>query len=141
MDNIDRELIALLRVNARLPTSGLARKLGISRSTVQSRLNRLEQKQVIKGYTIQYGEDYEKRLITAHVLIKVLQKLTGRTYLALNKISQVTELHAISGDYDLIAMVTTESTEELSRLLDEIGNLPGIERTTSSVILETKFVR
>ena len=54
---------------------------------------------------------------------------------------EITALYAISGEYDLIAIVTAESTEELSRLLDDIANLEGIERTNSSVILETKFAR
>lgn len=141
MDNLDRKLISLLSENARLPTSELARILDISRSTVQSRLKRLEQQQVIRGYTIQYGSAYEKGLITAHVLLKLQQKLTGKTYIELKKIPQVTSLYAISGDYDLIAILKTESTEQLSGILDEIANLPGVERTTSSVILETKFNR
>jgi len=141
MDNIDKKLLSLLRVNARIPTSKLARQLGISRSTVQSRLNRLENKNVIAGYTVQYGSDYEGQLIRAHVLIKVAQKLTGRAYVSMNKIPEITALYAISGDYDLIAIITAHSTEELSKLLDEVANLPGIERTNSSVILETKFVR
>jgi DNA-binding Lrp family transcriptional regulator len=141
MDKTDQKLLTLLRVNARMPTSELARQLGISRSTVQSRLKRLKNKKVIAGYTVQYGSDYEGKLIRSHVLIKVSQKLTGQAYVILKKIPEITALYAISGDYDLIAIVTAESTERLSNLLDDIANLQGIERTNSSVILETKFVR
>ncbi len=141
MDDFDKKLLSLLRSNARLSTSELARQLGISRSTVQSRLRRLEKRKVIAGYTVQYGSEYEGKLIRAHVLMQVSQKLTGKTYIALKKIPEITALYAISGDYDLIAIVTAESTEELSQLLDDIANLQGIERTNSSVILETRFVR
>ena len=141
MNNIDKRLLSLLRMNARMSTSELARQLGTSRSTVQSRLKRLEEKKIIGGYTIQYGSDYERKLITAYVLIKVAQKLTGKVYVSLNKIPQIRALYSISGDYDLIAVITAESTEELSTLLDEVVNLSGIERTNSSVILETKFSR
>ena len=128
-------------MNARLSTSELARRLDISRSTVQSRLKRLEQRKVIAGYTVQYSSNYEKKLIRAHVLIKVAQKLTGKVYVSLNKIPQISALYSISGDYDLIAVITATSTEELSTLLDQVVNLPGIERTNSSVVLETKFSR
>ena len=128
-------------MNARISTSELARQLGLSRSTVQSRLKRLEDKKIITGYTVQYGSDYERKLISAHVLIKVAQKLTGKVYVSLNKIPQIRALYSISGDYDLIAIITAESTEELSTLLDEVVNLSGIERTSSSVVLETKFSR
>jgi DNA-binding Lrp family transcriptional regulator len=141
MNPIDERLISLLRENARRSTSELARTLHISRSTVQSRIKRLEQAGVIKGYTIEFGEDYEKRLVSAHVLIVVRQKLTTRTNLELRAIPQVTSVHAISGDYDLMAVLKTETTEALSRLLDDIGNLAGVERTNSSLILETKFSR
>ena len=141
MDSIDKKLIFLLRENARLPTSELARHLGISRSTVQSRLQRLQKQQVIHRYTVQFGNGYEKALITAHVLLKLHQKLTASTYNELKKIPEISSLYAISGDNDLIAILKTESTEKLSTVLDKMCNLPGVERTTSSVVLETKFDR
>ena len=141
MHPIDNRLLSLLRANARMSTSELARQLGISRSNVQSRLRRMEEKKIITGYTVQYGKDYERNLISAHVLIKVIQKLSGKVYALLNNIPQINALYSISGDYDFIAIISAESTEELSALLDEVINLTGIERTNSSVVLETKFSR
>jgi DNA-binding Lrp family transcriptional regulator len=108
---------------------------------VQSRIRRLEQAGVIKGFTVEYGDEYEKGLVSAHVLIMVHQKLTARTNRELHAIPQVKSVYAISGDYDLIVMLKTETTEELSSVLDDIGNLEGVERTNSSLILETKFTR
>ena len=141
MDDLDKRLLALLRANARIPVSALARELGIARSTVQSRLRRLEQRKVIAGYALQYGSDYERSLISAHVLIKVAQKLTASVYVALKNVPQINALYTISGDYDLIAVVSASSTVELNSLLDRIADMPGIERTNSSVILETAFSR
>ena len=141
MDDLDKRLLALLRADARTPVSALARELGIARSTVQSRLRRLEQEKVIAGYTLQYGSDYERSLISAHVQIKVAQKLTASVYVALKNVPQIDALYTISGDYDLIAVVSALSTVELNVLLDRIADMPGIERTNSSVILETAFSR
>ncbi len=141
MNDLDRRLLKLLCENARMSTSDLARKLGLARSTIQGRIQRLEQEGVIKGYTVEYGEDYKRRLLSAHVLIKVAPKHSVKTNLDLRNIPQITALYAISGDYDMIAMVSTETTEELSKTLDDIGHLPGVERTHSSVILEVKFSR
>lgn len=73
--------------------------------------------------------------------IKVFQKLTGRTNAALEQISQVSQLFSVSGEYDLIAIVQAQSLEELSAVLDDIGNLEGVERTNSAVVLETRFRR
>lgn len=131
----------LLRSNARATVTELARALHVSRSTVQNRLARLEKAGVIRGYSVILGDEYLDSQVAAHVSIKVVQKLTARTNTALAGIPQVTQLFSVSGEYDLIAIVQARSLEELSRVLDDIGNLEGVERTNSAVVLETKFRR
>jgi len=137
----DEKLLSLLRLNARTSISDLARELNLSRSTVQNRIERLERTGVIKGYSVVYGGEFVKSLVSAHVLIKEKQELTAKTKLELQKIKQVTELYITSGEYDLIAVVQTQSLEQLSMAIEEIGALKGVERTNSSVLLETRFKR
>jgi len=137
----DEKLLALLQRDARASISDLARALSLSRATVQHRLQKLQDNGVIKSYTVELGDAYLADLVSAHVSIKVKQKLTARTNTELRQMPQISALYAISGEYDLIAIVQAQSTEQLSHLLDDIGNLEGVERTTSSVILETKFKR
>lgn len=137
----DERLLSMLRTNARTSVSDLARLLNLSRSTVQSRIARLEQTGIIRGYVVEYGEKYSNNLVSAHVSIKVRQKLTTKTNLELKQIPHISELYAISGEYDLIAVVQAQSTEQLSQVLDDIANLDGVERTNSAVLLETKFKR
>ena len=137
----DEKLIALLRKNARISISDLARELGLSRSTVQNRLLRLEHSGIIQGYSVEFGEQYLAGLVAAHVSIKVKQKLTTQTTVALKHHNNVTSLYAIIGEYDMIAIVEAQSLHQLSSILDDIGDLDGVERTNSSVILETKFKR
>ncbi|WP_337843182.1 Lrp/AsnC family transcriptional regulator [Rheinheimera sp.] len=137
----DERLLSILRSNARASISDLARVLNLSRSTVQNRMQRLEQIGVIQGYVLQYGSAYLSSLVSAHVSIKVKQKLTTKTNVELKQIPQISELYAISGEYDLIAVLQAQNTAQLSQLLDDIGNLEGVERTDSAVILETKFKR
>ncbi len=141
MDDLDRKLLRALSKNVRISISQLARVLGVSRSTAQSRLKRLETNGMIIGYRIEYGEKFNRNLIEAHVQIQVDQKLTGRALSEIDKIGEVRALYAVSGDYDLIAVLAAESTEKLSATLDGLANLEGVERTNSLVILETKFVR
>ncbi|WP_158771972.1 MULTISPECIES: Lrp/AsnC family transcriptional regulator [unclassified Paraglaciecola] len=137
----EQQLLSILRSNARASISDLARVLNLSRSTVQNRMSKLEESGVIKGYAVQYGSEYQDNLVSSHVSIKVRQKLTAKTNAELRQVSEVSELYAISGEYDLIAIVQAESLEQLSHILDKIGNFKGVERTNSSVILETKFKR
>ena len=141
MSNLDNRLLSLLRMNARMSVSDLARALQVSRTTVQTRLKQLESNKVIAGYTIQYGSDYQKQLISAQVLIKATQKLTDKICASLKQFPQVSALYVISGDYDLIAVITVASIEEMNTFLDRVAGLAGTERITSCVILETKFVR
>ena len=141
MDDLDRRLLHTLSKDVRISISELARVLGVSRSTAQGRLKRLESDGIIARYAIEYGEKYSQSLIKAHVLIKVEQKLTGQALAAITKMPEVTALYAVSGDYDLIGIIAAESTEKLSNILDHLADLVGIQRTTSLVILETKFVR
>ncbi|GGW67736.1 Lrp/AsnC family transcriptional regulator [Alishewanella tabrizica] len=137
----DEKLLALLQRDARASISDLARALSLSRATVQHRLQKLQDSGVIKSFTVELSDSYLTNLVSAHVSIKVKQKLTARTNTELRQMPQISALFAISGEYDLIAIVQAQSTEQLSHLLDDIGNLDGVERTTSSVILETKFKR
>lgn len=137
MDTLDRRLIALLGENSRTPTAEISRRLGISRSTVQSRMERLIRDGLIERFTVELGAEYESRLVEAHVLIKVDQAHTGIAHAGLRRIDQVTAIHAISGEYDMIALIAAESTVELNRLLDSVASLEGITRTNSSVVLET----
>lgn len=141
MDDIDRKLIVLLQADAREPTSSLARKLGLSRSTVQDRMIRLEQRKIVGGYTIRFNEDYGRRRIRAHVMISLNPKFSDRITHALKQMLAVKSLHAVSGQYDLIAILEADTTEEIDASLDEIGRIPGIEKTMSSIVLSTKLER
>lgn len=141
MDAIDRHLLALLEENARMPTAALARALKLSRSTVQDRIRRLEQRGIIGGYTLRVGEPHAQRQITAHVMISVNPKLADRVTRALKAMGGLRSLHAVSGAYDLIAIIRGESTQEIDAMLDAIGRVDGIDKTMSSIVLSTKFER
>jgi DNA-binding Lrp family transcriptional regulator len=140
-DALDRRLLALLRKDARMPIARLSKALGVSRATVYGRIQKLEQAGVIEGFTIRINPEIDRRQIRAHVLIKVVGKLARATEKQLRAIPQIVALHAISGVYDLIAMLEAASAAELNELIDRIGELPGVEMTTSSILLATKWSR
>jgi DNA-binding Lrp family transcriptional regulator len=137
----DRQLLALLREDSRRPVSDLAATLGVSRTSVYTGIDRLERAGTIAGYTVRLGADYDLRMIRAHVMIKVHPKVTQTTQEELAAMPEVTGLHAVSGQHDLIALVEAPHVNRLNDLIDAIGMLEGVERTTSSIILATKLQR
>ncbi|UXT48315.1 Lrp/AsnC family transcriptional regulator [Agrobacterium tumefaciens] len=137
----DRALLALLSENARMPVAELARKLGLSRTTVQARIERLEADGVITGYGLRLSESYLSGLVRAHVLITIAPKALPGVTAALAAIKEVTTLHSVSGTFDLIAILAAPSILDLDRLIDRIGALDGVERTLSSIILSTRISR
>lgn len=137
----DRALLALLGDNARMPVAELARRLGLSRTTVQARIERLEAEGVIAGYGLRLAESYLSSMVRAHVLITIAPKSLPKVTASLGAIKEVTALHSVSGTFDLIAILTAPSIADLDRLIDRIGESDGVERTLSSVILSTRISR
>jgi DNA-binding Lrp family transcriptional regulator len=137
----DRELLAILSENAREQTATIARKLGLSRTTVQAKIDRLERDGVIAGYGVKLSDAYESGMVKAHVLITIAPKTLARITTELHAISAVRTLHSVSGSFDLIAIVEATSIAELDHLIDRIGEIEGVERTLSSIILSTRIRR
>jgi DNA-binding Lrp family transcriptional regulator len=137
----DRELIALLRANARESTASIARKLGASRTTVQERIRRLEKSGVIAGYTVRLADTVGAHMLSALVLLNVNARHADRVVRELKARPHVTALRAVSGVFDYVASVEAETTGELDVELDRIGQMNGIERTQTLVVLSNKFER
>ncbi|KPL68382.1 AsnC family transcriptional regulator [Erythrobacter sp. SG61-1L] len=141
LDETDERLLALLRVDARRPIAQLAKDLDISRGLLYSRLARLEEEGVVDGYTVRLGPAFSGSRVRAHMMIKTLPRCHREVEQALAEIPLVQAVFAISGEYDVIAMLEADDTAQLNDLIDEIGLFEGVERTTTSVILATKLER
>jgi len=141
MDDLDQHLLTRLRENARAPVAELARALGLSRTTVQSRLARLERSGVIAGYAVRLSETHENAQVHAFVMLTVEPKQATAVAAALRKLGGVRRLQSVSGGFDMIAAIEAPSVSEMDALIDEIGAVRGVERTNSSIVLSTKFDR
>ena len=137
----DQQLLAVLRGNARASTTELAQILGVSRSTVQKRLERLETEGVIAGYTVQLSSEYLDQEIKAHVMITVSPRMTADIIKAMQAIDGVRAIYSVSGPHDLIAEVVAMNVTGLDTMIDHIIAIDGVERTVSSVILSTRLKR
>jgi len=141
LDDLDRNLVALLQNNARESVANLARQLGVARTTVLSRIERLERTNVIAGYGVRLGQDVLDASIYAYVGIIIAPKFGPDVQKRLGRMPEVQLLCAVSGEYDYVAWLRADSPERLNELLDQIGTLAGVERTTTSIILARKIDR
>ncbi|WP_040259768.1 MULTISPECIES: Lrp/AsnC family transcriptional regulator [Pseudomonas] len=141
LDGVDRQLIAALQVNARESVATLARKLGIARTTVTARLARLERTGVIVGYGVRLAQRALSGGLQAYVGITVQPKAGRDVLKRLGAMAQIQQLCAVSGEFDYVAWLHTDSPEQLDELLDQIGGIEGVDKTTTSIILSTKIDR
>ena len=137
----DEQLLSLLREDARASTAQIARRLDLSRTTVQSRIDRLARSGVLRGYTVRLDDGVEQARIRAHILITVLPKKMATVVKELHAIPELRTLHSVSGPFDLIAIGVVPAIAEMDELTDRIGAIDGVERTSSAIVLSTKFER
>ena len=141
MDDLDEHLLARLRENARAPVAELARALGLSRTTIQSRLAKLERTGVIAGYSVKLSEAREAAQVHAFIMLTVEPKQAAAVTQTLKRLPGVRTLQSVSGPFDMIAAVEAPTVHDMDALIDEIGAVRGVERTNSSIVLSTKFDR
>ena len=139
MDNTDKQLLALLRKNARMPIVNLAKVLKVSRATVQNRINKLEQTGIILGYTVKLKEVAQKDVVKVIMSILVEAKDEADVLIALREFPEILAVHHTNGHWDLIAEIQVENISLLGGLLGQIRNVNGIVQTEASLLLGLIF--
>ena len=136
-DQLDRDLIAILRRDGRAPLSKLADTLGVSRGTVQNRLDRLTESGGLLGFTIRVREDYATGSIRAIMLIEVVGKSTTEVIRKLRGFTELQALHTTNGKWDLVAEIQTGTLGDFDRILREVRAIDGILNSETSLLLSS----
>ena len=137
MDELDHQLLSLLRQDARLPVASLAAKLDVSRGTVTNRIRKLEDASVIVGYTVRLRPDVQQDQIKAWMSIAVEGNQTRTVVASLLGEPGVATLHDTNGRWDLLAELRADNLQDLAKVLERIRLLKGISSTETSIHLET----
>jgi DNA-binding Lrp family transcriptional regulator len=135
MDDIDQQLIAQLRQNARLSVADLAHRLKVSRGTVTNRLRKLEDQQVIVGYTVRLKPEAQGERIRAWMGVLVEGNRTREVIASLLGEPGVSALHDTNGRWDLLAELEVGSMAELSEVLERVRLIGAIRSTETSIHL------
>ena len=136
-DELDRRLIALLRADSREPAATLAKRLKVSRGTVQNRIARLLASGEIQGFTVKTRPDVEANRVRAVMTIAVEGERSGAVVKALSGLPQVAAVHTTNGRWDLVAEISAADLPGFSGALDAIRMIEGIGATETSLLLQT----
>ncbi len=137
LDNLDHRLLHLLTKDARRSTTDLAEELSVSRGTVQNRIKALLHTKVIHRFTVEFGQSEDDHQISAFTLIRLKADDGKVTVAALKRIDAITDIHTLSGNFDIVVELRTSSLKRLDGILDQIRALPDVAETQSHIRLST----
>ncbi|WP_136414935.1 MULTISPECIES: Lrp/AsnC family transcriptional regulator [Oxalobacteraceae] len=141
LDDIDNKILALLMDDARMPTSTIAKRVDIARTTAIARIGNLEKRGIIAGYGVRLNQELYQPAVRAYVGIVMDPRKATNLVKVLQKMPEVETLCAVSGPVDYMLTLRCQSTGELDRLLDQIGAIEGVRQTSTSIILTKRIDR
>ncbi len=137
MDDFDHRLLVLLRHNGRRSISDLASELGVSRATVRARIERMERRGDIVGYTVILRADAISQPVRGVTLIEVEGRAADRVVDALGGVAEVTAVHTTNGKWDLVVELGAASLTDLDAVLRRIRMIAGVTASETNLLLAT----
>ncbi len=138
MDETDQALISALRHDARASLSDLAGALSVSRTTVRSRIERLQRSGEIVGFSVVLKGDAARDPVRGLMMLGIEGRGTDRILRQLNGLSAVRASHTTNGRWDIIVEIGAPTLEELDRVLSQIRRMDGIVSSETSLLLSTR---
>jgi DNA-binding Lrp family transcriptional regulator len=138
MDKTDQQLIAALRHDARASLSDLALLLGVSRTTIRGRIERLRRRGDILGFSVVLKEDALRDPVRGLMMIGIEGRGTDRIVRQLQGLSEVRAVHSTNGRWDVIAEIGTATLEDFDAVLYKIRRFDGVATSETSLLLATR---
>lgn len=133
LDDKDRQILELLRSDARLPLKTLAARVGLARSTLRERLARLEANGTIRGYRADIADD--QRRVAAYLFIRLKTTPAPGLVAVLRRTPEVMSCISLAGDTDLLIEIAAESTDRLNAVRDRISSHDAVADLTTAIVL------
>jgi len=133
MDELDRKILDILRRNSRTPFKEIAKQLNITEGAVRYRVKTLMNRGIIRKFTIEIGAGG----VSSFIFVKTNEKINLRSLCEeILKLKDVEKVYEVTGEYDLVVLVRSYSTQELNRVIDSIRAMEGVVTTLSILILQ-----
>lgn len=139
VDDTDRKILGFLQENARIPSSTIARKIGMANSAVSERMRKLEEKGVIRGYEARLDVEALELSLTAYIFVRTDESAARwDTAEKLVLIDSIQEVHNIAGEDCYLVKARVKDTNALGALLrEEIGRIETVRSTKTTIVLDT----
>ncbi len=142
MDETDREIVALLRENARRSYLDIGKRVHLSAPAVKRRVDRLEQDGIVLGYTAVVNPRVFGWHAEAFVDLYCDGKMPGEAIkAAVEREPGVVSAHTVAGEASALLHVMAQDTKDLESVLERIRGFDGVTRTVTEVVLSTLFQR
>ncbi len=135
IDNLDIQIIKLLQEDSRLSYNKIAEKLGISVGTAYNRIKNLEERGILKGYTVIVDPDKVGYGLTALILVQAEGKHLTEVESEIAKIDNVTSVYDITGEFDIAVIARFKDRDGLNKFIKSLVSLPYVKRTVTNVVL------
>jgi DNA-binding Lrp family transcriptional regulator len=135
LSQVDRQLLSVLKNDSRASVTTLASTLGVSRNTVQTRLERLVAGSIIRRFTIEVDSSVEENLVRAVMMVEIEGARARSVTAALKRIPEVASLHTTNGSWDLVAQIEAGNLADFDRILREVREIRGVLNSETSLLL------
>lgn len=137
-DAIDQKIMTILQKDARVSNAEVARSLGMAASGIFERIKKLEERGAIRGYTALLDPGQLDQALLAFIFVRSEDPVgADSTAKRLAKRAEIQEVHHVAGEDCYLAKVRVKDTAALSALMKEIGVIPNVRATRTTVVLET----
>ena len=137
LDEVDHKILRELQRDARISFKTIAQRVGVSEATVFVRVRKMQERGVIRGFSAIVDPKAVGKDLTAIVLVRANPKAFPGTLDALQKFDEIYEIYDVTGEYYSILKIRTRGTEELGKIMDEVGKIDGIAGTETIIVLRT----
>jgi DNA-binding Lrp family transcriptional regulator len=137
LDEKDREILNILRDDARISAKALAARVGLARSSLRERIVRLEKSGIIRGYRTDISDTSLQAI--ACLLVKLKQTPSPQVVVRLKRLPEVKRCLSLAGELDLLIDIAAESLARLNQIRDEISSFPEVAETTTAVVLRQEI--
>lgn len=135
LDDLDHRLIGLLRGDARLTAVTLARTLGVSRGTVQNRIDRMLRAGVIRGFTLRLADGTGSALVRALMTLEIRSGDLRPVVAEIKKLPEVIAIHSTNGRWDVVIDIAAQDLGALDRVISAIRVIPGVAHSETNILL------